>query len=478
MSIFLGFYLGHDSNIAVSIDGLIKYRKSERYFGVKHHKAKFDFVTSTLKDWGLSLKDIDYCAYSDGNRNNLGTCQPDELFCKGQLLKSFCLDHHYAHMLSLWPIVDSDRLNFGISIDGRGDHYKSVKVVSNLTNNPTVLHEESFPHMGWDFFKLGKLLKFEGLEYDLAGKLMGLQAYSEDDIVNFGLPKFKQLDISDIEPTKKGIVCETYNAWHEYWWSRIVEIFERFCGINDFIGYSGGCAQNTVFNYRLKKIFPNLYIPPHAYDGGISLGCLEFLRRFFGEKDFSKDGFPYWQDDEIKEKPTQETIKKAAQMLADDKIIGWAQGQGELGPRALGNRSILMNVTKAENKDLLNKKVKKREPWRPYAGAILQKFASDYVDFNVSQYMLYACNVINDKIPAVTHVDSTCRVQTVSEEDNPVFHQLISEYYNLTGLPIILNTSLNTMGSPISSCKNQIINNIGLDAIFLGNKIYRNKTML
>jgi carbamoyltransferase len=326
---------------------------------------------------------------------------------------------------------------------------------------------------------LGEKIGLKGLEYDIAGKLMGLQSYSEDEVTKFGISRFKDLDTKDLQSFKNGAFCQTFHDWHEYWWNCTADIFNRFCSNkNEFIGYAGGCAQNTVFNYRLKKIFPNLTIPPHPYDGGISLGCIEFLRIFFGQREFSTEGFPYWQDDEIKEKPKSETIKKAAKMLSEGKIIGWAQGRGELGPRALGNRSILMSAEKQENKDIINEQVKKREPWRPFAGVVLEEFAKEYVDLDSSKFMLYACMVLSNKIPAITHVDNTCRIQTLSQQDNLFFHDLISEYYKLTGLPVLLNTSLNVMGDPIVSIENQILKlakRANLDAVFIGNKICKNK---
>lgn len=478
MSVFLGFYLGHDSSVALSVDGVVKYRKSERHLGLKHHKNNFGFVVETLSDWGFSLGDVDYCAYSDGNRNNLGLCDKDQLFCEGGLegTKSFCLDHHYAHMLSSWPVVDTESLNFGMCIDGRGDHKRFMRVVKDPAFNPKIIHEEYGWGMGWEFYQVGKLLGFKGMEYDFAGKLMGLQSYSDESLVQFGLPKMVDLNKDNLQSWTDGGVYDSFSSWHDYWFRRTKDTFESLFKKDDVISYAGGCAQNTVYNHGLKLLFPNLFIPPHCYDGGLSLGCIEFLRIFFGEQKFSRDGFPYWQDDEVDEKPSELTIKKAARMLAEGKIIGWAQGRGELGPRALGNRSILMNAERAENKDVLNLKIKKREPWRPYAGSVLADHASEYFDFQESKYMLYACKVLNDKIPAITHVDNTCRMQTVCESDNPIFHSLLSEYFRITGIPVLLNTSLNIMGNPIASKKDQIIKiKTKLDAIFFGDHIYRNK---
>ena len=478
MAILLGFYLGHDSSIALSVDGIVKYRKSERRFGVKHHRADFGFVIDTLGDWGFSLRDVDFCAYTDGNRNNLGLCGADELFCEGRLegVKSFCIDHHYAHILSGWPVVDTESLQFGLCVDGRGDHEKSTTLIKNPSSNPKVIYEESGLKMGWEFYQIGRLLGFKGLEYDFAGKLMGLQSYCDAELKKFGLKSIVDLDTSNLLSNREGGHYKSFSEWHEYWFVRTKKIFESFFQKEDFIQYSGGCAQNTVYNYKLLRLFPNIFIPPHCYDGGLSLGCLEFMRLYLGHEKFSKKGFPYWQDDQIKE-PRDATVKKAARMLADGKIIGWAQGRGELGPRALGNRSILMNAIGAENKDTLNRKIKKREPWRPYAGSVLSSRSSDYFGLKESKYMLYACEVLNYKIPAITHVDGSCRMQTVSECDNPVFYALLNEYFNLTGIPVLLNTSLNIMGNPIASLESQIVDlaRSNLDAVFAGDKVYRNK---
>jgi len=470
MTVLLGFYLGHDSNIAVSINGKIKYRKSERYFQKKHHKANLQFVFDTLNDWGIDK--VDYCAYTDGNRQNLGICQKDEFFCDGSLkeFKSYCLDHHYAHALSLWPVIDTEKINYSVSIDGRGDWNRSMMVIKNPARNPTIVKSQDSLGMGYEFYLMGKMLGFTGMEYDFAGKLMGLQSYSEDDIVRFGLPKLKNTSYKTSLLYGDNNAYSTYKEWHEYWWNYVKNVFDF--PKDSIISYTGGCAQNSVYNYRLKKMFENIHIPPHAYDGGLSLGCLEFLRIKYDLNQFENTDFPFWQDDSIDEQPTLKTIKYAAECISRGKIIGWMQGSGELGPRSLGNRSILMNAINPKNKDILNDRVKKREMWRPYAGSILSDFATQYFDMDKSEYMLYACNVTNGNIPAVTHVDNTCRMQTVK---GGIFAELIYQYYKLTGIPLVLNTSLNVMGKPIKSkIENPIklLQQCNLDYLFVGNKIY------
>lgn len=475
MPIYLGFYLGHDTNVAVSIDGKIKYRKSERFLQEKHHKATEDFVWSTLKEWGINK--VDFCAYTDAD-NGRGGCKENELFCGGILkdVPNFRLDHHYAHSLSLWPIIRSEKIDYAVSVDGKGDWNRSMMIIKSPATNPQILKTEPFPSLGFEFFLMGKMLGFSGLENDLAGKLMGLQSYSDEEVVQFGLPKlldtnYKNFNLDGYKLTSSiDGNYQTYNEWHEYWWDHLLKIFDL--PKNATIAYTGGCAQNSVYNYRLKKIFPNLFIPPHCYDGGLSLGCLEFLRIQFQQEEFDKTEFPFWQDDLIESDPSTKTIKKTADLIATGKIVGWMQGRGELGPRALGHRSILMNATKAENKDILNQRVKKREAWRPYAGSVLREFAPDYFDMDESPYMLYACNVLKDNIPAITHVDGTCRMQTV---DSGFFYELIQEYYKLTGVPVVLNTSLNIMGKPIASraWNGKSLSHCNLDNLVVGNDIYQ-----
>jgi carbamoyltransferase len=473
MTVLLGIYLNHDANVAVSINGKIKYRKAERLLGEKHARANIDFVLNALKDWGITK--VDHCAYCPSSVTLRDTCREDQLFGRGTLDKyfssNFCVDHHYAHVLSSWPVVDTETLDYGVCIDGKGDKYRSTTVIKHPALNPKIVKVETFPHLGFEFYMVGALLNFSGLEFDLAGKLMGLQAYPEEKFKEFGLKAFSELFLEDLPSYKAGARHTSLSDWHEYWWDYVNSLFTF--NEDAIITYTGGCAQNSVYNYNLKKKFRNLHIPPHCYDGGLSLGCLEFLRLKLKEDKFDTAGFPYWQDDDVGGYPDQETIKRTAELLARGNIVGWMQGRGELGPRALGNRSILMSPDKGVNKDILNTKVKFREPWRPYAGVVLKDKALKYFDMEESPYMLYASKVVSDAIPAITHVDKTCRMQTVAS--GPL-HSLVSEYEKLTGMPILLNTSMNIMGKPIVSLKQdalKLFNSTAMDSMVIGNEIHR-----
>ena len=139
--------------------------------------------------------------------------------------------------------------------------------------------------------------------------------------------------------------------------------------------------------------------------------------------------------------------KTVAKEIADGKVVGWFQGKMEWGPRALGNRSIVVDPRRAEMKDVLNARIKKREPFRPFAPSILLERVGEYFEKDYPDpFMIKVYPVKPDKrseIPAVTHVDGTGRLQTVRKEDNPLYWQLIKEFDNLTGVPVVLNTSFN-----------------------------------
>jgi carbamoyltransferase len=236
---------------------------------------------------------------------------------------------------------------------------------------------------------------------------------------------------------------------------------------------AGGVALNCVANGRIAREagFENVWIQPAAGDDGIAIGCavygqLEVLKqpRSFVMKQ-SYVGKPYAEEDI--EKATQKFLvriqttairsdnicRETAKLLAEQRVIGWFQGGSEFGPRALGNRSLLADPRKAEMKDILNSRVKHRQPFRPFAPIVLAERAKEIFEGEEdSPFMLIAkavCSEWRDRIPAIVHVDGTARVQTVSQDTNPVLYRLLKEFEALTGVPVLINTSFNVKGEPI-----------------------------
>jgi len=159
------------------------------------------------------------------------------------------------------------------------------------------------------------------------------------------------------------------------------------------------------------------------------------------------------------------SVKEVAELISNGNIVAIAQGKSESTQRALGNRSILFDPRNKRGKEIINT-VKKRESWRPFAGTVLLEYAKEWFDMDKleeSPFMMYAVDVLPDKkkeIPSITHVDGTCRVQTVTEEQNPSYYKLIDEFYKLTGVPILFNTSFNLAGDTIVETISDALNTL------------------
>ena len=226
---------------------------------------------------------------------------------------------------------------------------------------------------------------------------------------------------------------------------------------------SGGCALNVLNNERIKKKYNReVFIPSAPDDSGLAVG--KILERVRPQKQVDTHNIcPSMLDHTRLDyfKSTREhkivTNQDIAKLLNDGKIIGYMQGPSESGPRALGFRSILCDPSYPKMKDILNDKVKHREWFRPFAPACLKKHASKYFDspsYNNLEFMSFALDVkenAKEKIPAVVHEDNTARLQTVTYKSNPYFYKLLKEFEKETGKHVLLNTSLNSWGDPISN---------------------------
>jgi carbamoyltransferase len=176
-------------------------------------------------------------------------------------------------------------------------------------------------------------------------------------------------------------------------------------------------------------------------------------------------------------------LDRVTDQLQSGKVVGWFQGRFEWGPRALGNRSILADARRADMKDIVNVKIKFREPFRPFAPSVLAEKAADYFvldhpeEHYPARYMLYVVDVREEKretLPAITHVDGTGRLQTVRKESNSRYYELIEKFGQATGVPVILNTSFNLKGEPIVNTPREAYSTFsrsGMDTLVLGNYI-------
>jgi len=218
-----------------------------------------------------------------------------------------------------------------------------------------------------------------------------------------------------------------------------------------YLVFSGGVALNCVLNYKIRKskLFEDIWIMPNPGDAGSSLGAaLAYLRKHITFET------AYLGTDINREVD----VKLAVSNLADGEIIGIANGRAEFGPRALGNRSVLADPRKQYMKEKVNE-IKMREAFRPFAPIVLAELSSQYFDMDfVSPYMQCAVPCRQpDALPAVCHVDGSSRVQTIDEHSKSATYHILKEFYNLTGCPVLLNTSLNVKGEPIVNTWNDAI---------------------
>lgn len=261
---------------------------------------------------------------------------------------------------------------------------------------------------------------------------------------------------------------------------------------------AGGVAQNCTANGEVLRagIFDEIYIGPAAGDDGAALGAALHRAALVGEVRNVRSGLPFYgpgydtseietaisrfgdQIDVVRFADFGETCVQAAADLAARQVIGWYHGRMEFGARALGNRSILADATHPDMRERVNKMVKKRESFRPFAPAVSEEFASDWFDLPPGgdfSFMTIIANVRSDRrdrLPAVTHVDGSARIQTVSRTANPCLHGVIDAVRARTGVPIVLNTSFNVRGQPIVDSPGDAIATFlrtAIDSLYLHN---------
>ena len=230
--------------------------------------------------------------------------------------------------------------------------------------------------------------------------------------------------------------------------NQFVRMAKSLTGKNNLV-FMGGCALNSSANTLLWNIFDMIWIMPNPGDAGSSLGAAAAL---YGKHIEWKD--PYLGHDLGGEYPVNSIVTG----LIRDKIVAVASGRAEYGPRALGNRSILADPRDPDIKDKVNL-IKQRELFRPFAPVVMEEYAEKWFDMDFSSpYMQYTVKCLQpEKIPAVVHKDGTSRVQTVNKQQHPGLYEVLSNWYTITGVPVLLNTSLNIKGQPLLNDKFDIL---------------------
>jgi carbamoyltransferase len=341
----------------------------------------------------------------------------------------------------------------------------------HITNNPS----EALA-----FQKTSKKFGFNELD---AGKVMGMSSYGSVEkyaIINdIGLVSkeafpMSELDVRTVYVNEEFETFQDQVNWSYSLQKQTQESVKRYIlkmieqtGIKNVV-LSGGFFLNCVANYEYLKDLPddvNLYIEPVSSDAGTSIGAAKIVHHdLTGDTTIRKQehiylglNHNYTKEDilsRVTENVSEVTPHEVAKLISEKNIVALYQGRSEAGPRALGNRSILYDPRDPNGKDHVNT-IKRREWFRPFAGTILHEEMDSWFDMrglDESPFMMYAVDVLKEKqqvIPAITHVDGTCRIQTLKKEQNQNYYDLINEFYKLTGVPILFNTSFNLAGDCI-----------------------------
>jgi carbamoyltransferase len=395
------------------------------------------------------------------------------------------VSHHISHAASAFlPSPFNEAAIF--TLDGRGEqatttyglghgnHIELIKQV-NMPNSLGILYEKVTEHLGF---------LHSADEY----KVMALASYGEprfldtfQKIIELGPAGDYTIHPVDLEecfgPARhRG---EALEKWHYDLASSLqIALEDTAISLTDWLHevsgsenlvISGGVALNCVMNARIRdhNSFKNVWVQPASSDAGTSLGAalwIDALERKSNERVYRMDhaflGPQYGEQEietflqwsKIEYRRMDQPAEDAAELLAQNKIIGWFQGRLEFGPRALGARSILASPIDAGMQERLNE-IKDREDFRPVAPVVLEEEAANwFVNGDVSPFMLFVFDVQPDKmdrIPAVRHVDGTARIQTINRSQNPLYYDLLKAFQNRTGVPVLVNTSFNTRGEPI-----------------------------
>ncbi|HIF59790.1 MAG TPA: carbamoyltransferase [Rhodospirillales bacterium] len=361
--------------------------------------------------------------------------------------------------------------------------------------NSSFFYDKISAHLGYDIFGAGQTMALAGFAHQFPYEpLINIDPHRYDDfIINHNKTVFSMKDI----PTFKSQHSEKLisNPWISLAYQAqktleddilyLARLAQKKTGAKK-ICLAGGAALNCIINKKLIEsgVFDEIFVQPAASDEGIALGCAlsgyysngGYVRHHMSDAYLGQKNEPRTLSvviEKWKLKATKTSTQEIARLLADGKIIGRVADRSEYGPRALGNRSILADPRRSNMKDRLNTKIKHRESFRPFAPSCLEDKIPDYFNSPAKSPFMVIAGTVNEnsrnKVPAVTHTDGSCRVQTVNREQNSDYYDLIEAFGDITGCPVLTNTSFNDRAEPIVETYEDAANcflRTGLDALY------------
>lgn len=410
--------------------------------------------------------------------------------------------HHLCHAAGAFYSSGFNSSNI-LVVDGRGEdestslYFREGIAISKLKSYEI---KNSLGHLYAYITSLCGLYSHIGQE----GKTMGLGSYGSgkvsilNTVLKFdsdayfidreAMRKLKELADGKVFSEKSKELAYAAQQALEKGFVFLASDLYRRTGDNNFC-LSGGVALNCNANAKIVELdfVKNIYIQPGANDAGSAVGAAMLLhvgnsgsrpivkeQVYLGTEFSAEEIEDYLKAVKINFSKAEDAPAEAAKLINAGKVVGWCQGRMEFGERALGNRSILATPTTAEIRDKVNV-TKQRESWRPLAPSVLAEHIDKWFDTKIdSPFMLMTMKIREEYqklVPAITHVDGTARIQTVTSSANSAYYNLIKAYHKLSGIPMVLNTSLNTKGKPIVATPADCIKCLyesGLDAVFIG----------
>ena len=531
----------HDSAAAVVTDGkIIATAEEERFNRIRHSRGTpTHAIEYCLKEAGVTLAEVDVVAIANNPYAPFKRLRPNlyptnllrdlinivifehyRFSLKKQTrAKIIFVDHHLAHAASTYYCSGFDSANV-LTIDGSGETESFAYFVGEkgtLRRVWDIPLGSIFTKKKWNSIGgvYSRMTAFLNLGTHSEGKTMGLASYGTarfdfSRILNITSHADYTIDRRNIEvlygqykrksstepltQDHKDLAASLQKALEDSLVNLAREAFSH-SGIKNF-ALAGGVALNCNTNSRilLEDFCDDLFLQPAAHDGGIALGAALFASAQYDivptEKLIHAYYGPGFENTEIEKLlknaklhyTFHEDIEAvAARYITDGKIVAWFQGRMEMGPRALGNRSILGDPTLKGINDKINEDVKHREVWRPFAPSVIEEAASTYFEgvskVEESPFMLHTFYVKKEfanTFPAITHVDGSSRIQTVRKDQNERYYNLMKEIEKINGHPIVLDTSFNDKGEPIICTPQEAVKcfySTGIDVLVIGNYV-------
>tara|TARA_A100001011_G_C14315433_1_gene847751 strand:- start:3203 stop:5038 length:1836 start_codon:yes stop_codon:yes gene_type:complete len=442
-----------------------KKKISKKLFFSEHHlsHAASAFYPSNFSDAAIITMD----GVGEWSTTTIGIGENNKI----DILKEINFPHSLGLLYSAFTYFLGFKVNSGeykvMGLAPYGEPIYKKKILENLVRSK----DDGSYYLNQDFFNYSVGLTMTNKKFE---KLFEIKRRKQEEEINQ-----VHMDIaSSVQSVLEHLVL------------KIIKYTKKITGKKNLC-LAGGVALNCVSNFKLvkEKIFENIWVQPAAGDAGGSLGaCYYFYYNILGnsrtvnQQDKMKGSFlgASYSDEEIKKdidfyklkylrlNNQSDFFQTIAKKISEGKSVGWFSGRSEFGPRALGSRSIIADPRPSEMQKKLNLKIKFRESFRPFAPSVLEEYQNEWFSSEIKNYyMLFINDVLNSKllkntnkgfqklenieskIKSVTHVDLTARVQTVCKKNNPKFYKLINEFYKITGIPIVINTSFNVRGEPI-----------------------------